>query len=72
MPITVGDVRVAPGDYVVADGTGVVFVAAAISRRARRRRSDCAHASARWSTALREGTPITQVMGKSYETMLKR
>src|SRR5262245_26995264 len=28
VPITVGDISVSPGDYVVADGTAVVFVAA--------------------------------------------
>ena len=72
MPITVGDVTVSPGDYVVADGSAVVFVAPARHRaRARRRRSDRQRERA-MVEALREGTPISEVMGESYETMLKQ
>jgi 4-hydroxy-4-methyl-2-oxoglutarate aldolase len=70
--ITVSDVTVSPGDFVVADGTGVVFVAA----REIEAVLDAAEAvAARERTmvaSLREGLPVTQVMGKSYETMLKR
>ncbi|MEO8256191.1 MAG: RraA family protein [Acidobacteriota bacterium] len=70
LPITVGDVQVSPGDYVVADGSAVVFVAArdiagvldAAEAIARRERA--------MVDALLEGTPIGKVMGKSYETML--
>ena len=70
--ITVSDVTVAPGDFVVADGTGVVFVAA----REIEAVLDAAEAVAARERAmvasLREGLAVTQVMGKSYETMLKR
>jgi regulator of RNase E activity RraA len=70
--ITVGDVPVSPGDYVVADGSAVVFVperhieavldtAEAIAKRERA-----------MVDALLDGRPISSVMGKSYETMLKR
>lgn len=72
VPITVGDIAVSPGDYVVADGSGVVFVTASEIERV----LDAAEAIARRETAmadlLRAGTPISQVMGKNYETMLKR
>jgi regulator of RNase E activity RraA len=72
VPITVGDVPVSPGDYVVADGSAVVFVA----QRDINGVLDAAEAIAKRERAmvdsLLEGTPIGNVMGKSYETMLKR
>ena len=72
MPITVGDIAVGPGDFVVADGSAVVFVRAQDIDRV----LDAAEAIAARETAmadsLRSGTPITQVMGKNYETMLKK
>ena len=72
VPIVVGDVAVAPGDYVVADGTGVVFVRAA-DIEAVLSAADAVVARERaMVAALREGTPVTQVMGITYETMLKR
>lgn len=71
-PILVGDVEVRPGDYVIADGSAVVFVpdreialvldtAEAIVAR-----------EEAMAQALREGIPIGTVMGANYETMLKR
>jgi regulator of RNase E activity RraA len=69
-PIAVGDLIVSPGDYVVADGSAVVFdterdlpravdAAAAIMDRERA-----------MAEALRGGKSISQVMGASYEKML--
>jgi 4-hydroxy-4-methyl-2-oxoglutarate aldolase len=70
--IAVGDIPVSPGDFVVADGSAVVFVAAQDIDRV----LDAAEAIAARETdmadSLRAGTPITQVMGKNYETMLKK
>jgi len=72
VPVTVGDIPVAPGDFVVADGSAVVFVRAQDIDRV----LDAAEAIAARETAmadsLRSGTPITQVMGKNYETMLRK
>ena len=72
VPITVGDLAVSPGDYVVADGSAVVFVA----QRDIQSVLDAAEAIAKRERAmvdsLLEGTPISTVMGKSYETMLRR
>ena len=72
VPITVGDVTVSPGDYVVADGSGVVFVPAREIEAVLDAAEAIAARERAMVAALREGTPITQVMGKSYETMLKR
>jgi regulator of RNase E activity RraA len=71
-PITVGDVTVAPGDYVIADGSAVVF----IEQREIERVLEAAEAiwarEEAMAQALREGVPISTVMGANYETMLKR
>jgi 4-hydroxy-4-methyl-2-oxoglutarate aldolase len=72
VPITVGDVAVAPGDYVVADGSAVVFVAARDIERVLEAAEAIAARERAMVAALREGTPISEVMGRNYETMLKR
>jgi regulator of RNase E activity RraA len=71
VPITVGDITVTPGDYVVADGSAVVFVPAADVARVLDAAEAIAAKERAMVTALREGQPISQVMGKNYETMLK-
>jgi 4-hydroxy-4-methyl-2-oxoglutarate aldolase len=72
VPIIVSGVAVAPGDYVVADGTGVVFVAAGQIEAVLEAAEAIAERERAMVAALREGLPVSQVMGKSYETMLKR
>lgn len=70
-PVTVGNVVVNPGDWVVADGSGVVFVRqdriVEILSEAER-----IHArEAAMIAAIEAGTPIDQVLDASYEDMLK-
>lgn len=72
VPITVGDVTVSPGDYVVADGSAVVFVAAGDIERVLDTAEAIVERERAMASSLREGMPISQVMGKSYETMLER
>lgn len=72
LPIVVGDIAVSPGDYVVADGTGVVFVRAGDIERVLDAADAVAARERAMVAALRDGTPVTQVMGLKYETMLKR
>jgi len=71
-PITVGDVVVKAGDYVVADGSAVVFIAQADVERVLETAEAIAAREEAMAQALREGTPISMVMGTNYETMLKR
>jgi 4-hydroxy-4-methyl-2-oxoglutarate aldolase len=71
VPITVGDVAVSPGDYVVADGSAVVFVAGREIERVLEAAEAITERERAMAASVREGTPISQVMGKSYETMLK-
>jgi regulator of RNase E activity RraA len=60
-----------PGDYVVADGSAVVFVRAADIGRVLDAAEAIAAKERAMVAALKEGTPITEVMGRNYETMLK-
>jgi 4-hydroxy-4-methyl-2-oxoglutarate aldolase len=70
--IMVGDVPVSPGDYVVADASAVVFVAAAEIHRVLEAAETIVQKEKAMAEALAAGTPISQVMGASYEQMLKR
>ena len=72
VPIAVGEVTVRPGDYVVADGSGVVFVAAGDIERVLEAAEAIAERERRMVASLKDGTPMKQVMDASYETMLKR
>ena len=71
VPITVGDVIVRPGDFVVADASAVVFIAQAEIARVLEAAEGIAARERAMVAALRDGTPISEVMGRSYETMLK-
>jgi regulator of RNase E activity RraA len=72
VPITVGEVTVAPGDFVVADGSAVVFIRGAEIERVLEAAEAIAARERAMVAALREGTPISEVMGRNYETMLKK
>jgi 4-hydroxy-4-methyl-2-oxoglutarate aldolase len=70
-PITVGEVRVCAGDYVIADRSDVVFIAAADIERVLEAAEMIFAREAAMTKALLEGTPISQVMGANYENMLQ-
>jgi regulator of RNase E activity RraA len=72
VPVVVGDVTVSPGDYVVADGTGVVLIRAADIAAVLDAAEAVIARERAMVEALNKGTPVTQVMGINYETMLKR
>ncbi|HEY7389828.1 MAG TPA: hypothetical protein VH640_15025 [Bryobacteraceae bacterium] len=71
VPITVGDVTVVPGDYVIADGSAVVF----LSQREIARVLEAADFVTRREAAMVEGLEagqrISEVMGANYEHMLE-
>jgi 4-hydroxy-4-methyl-2-oxoglutarate aldolase len=71
-PITVGDVLVSPGDYVIADGSGVVFIAQSEVARVLQTAEAIMEREEAMAQALRDGNPISKVMGANYESMLKR
>lgn len=71
VPVTVGDLEVRPGDYAIADASGVAFISAENIERVLAAAEEIARREAAMIRALRKGQPITEVMGASYENMLK-
>lgn len=71
-PVTIGDVLVSPGDYVVADGSAVAFVSPEDILRVLDAAESIVEREKAMAEALHQGKPISQVMGGDYEHMLKR
>ena len=71
-PVTISGVPVQPGDFVLADGTGVVFVPAAHAEEVITTAETIAAREAEMTKAVLAGDPVSQVMGRNYETMLTR
>lgn len=69
-PIRVGDITVAPGDYVLADSSCVVFVKAADIERVLVEAERIAAREGAMAKAARDGEPIGTVMGADYEKLL--
>lgn len=70
-PVTIAGIAVAPDDWVLADGSGVVFVAAArIDEVLQRAERICAR-EALMARDIDAGRPIGEVMGADYENMLE-
>lgn len=68
--ITVGGVGVSPGDLVIADGSGVVFVPAAEAEAVVAKAEEIAAKEAAMARAVEAGNPVSEVMGGAYESML--
>jgi 4-hydroxy-4-methyl-2-oxoglutarate aldolase len=71
IPVTIGEVTVRPGDYVLADGSAVVFLAQIDAAKILDVAETIAGREAAMARALQDGMPITEVMGADYEHMLK-
>lgn len=76
VPLTIGAVAggettVRPGDYVLADRSAVIFVAAADIERVLDAAEAIAAKEAAMAKAILGGTPIGEVMGGNYEHMLE-
>jgi 4-hydroxy-4-methyl-2-oxoglutarate aldolase len=70
-PVTIAGVAVQPGDYVIADASGVAFLPAGDAGRVLDTAEAIAAREAAMAKALLAGTTITQVMGADYEHMLR-
>lgn len=75
VPVQLGqgrvDVEVRPGDYVLADRSAVIAIAAADIARVLDAAEQIVAREAAMAKALLAGTPISQVMGGAYEHMLQ-
>jgi len=71
-PITFAGVAVAPADYVIADGSGVVFISEKSADEVLDVAEDIFRREQLMAAAIDAGTPIGDVLGANYEDMLKR
>ena len=71
-PVRVGDTTVTPGDYVLADGSGICFLRADRAEEILRVAEMVAKREALMTKAVLAGEPISRVMGADYEDMLRR
>jgi 4-hydroxy-4-methyl-2-oxoglutarate aldolase len=71
VPVQIGDVTVQPGDYLLADRSAVIVIAAADIGRVLATAEQIVAKEAAMAKALLAGTPIGTVMGGAYEYMLK-
>jgi regulator of RNase E activity RraA len=71
VPVQVGSAEVIPGDYVLADQSAVIFIAARDIERVLDVAETIVAKEAAMAKAIAAGTPIGQVMGGNYEHMLR-
>ncbi|WP_067929417.1 RraA family protein [Alicyclobacillus shizuokensis] len=70
-PVVVAGVKVAPGDYVVADSSGVVFIPRSHVEEVIQAAEQIVRQESAMAERLRAGEPSVDVMGRNYETMLE-
>jgi regulator of RNase E activity RraA len=68
--IRVNDLTVHQGDYVIADGSGAVFVPADRVEEVIATAESLAEREAQMAAAVRAGQSVVEVMGANYESML--
>ncbi len=69
-PLDVDDTHIVPGDLVLADSSGVVFVSIDKAEEVLAKADELVAREAEMSAALRAGTTVTDVLAGNYETML--
>lgn len=70
--ITIDQISVCPGDLVLADGSGIVFIPIQHADEVLTAAERIVENEAEMANAIREGTPVSLVMGRKYETMLDK
>lgn len=70
VPVDIGGVTVHPGDFVIADGSGVVLVEKARIEEVLLAAEEIAAREQAMAEAVESGTPVSRVMGGDYEAML--
>jgi len=70
VPVMIDRAHVAPGDYVLADATGVVFVAAAAIEAVLAAAEEILAREAAMAAALRAGSGAAEVLSGAYEQLL--
>ena len=70
-PIQVGKARVAAGDYVIADASGIVFIPEARAEEVIAIAEKIAEKERLMTADVLAGKPVSEVMGTNYENMLE-
>jgi 4-hydroxy-4-methyl-2-oxoglutarate aldolase len=71
-PVSIGTVTVSPGDWVIADGSGVVFIAAENLKTVVIQAEKLVAREAQLVADIESGTPVSQVMSRTYEHMTQK
>lgn len=71
-PVTVAGVDIRPGDYVIADRSGIVVTSAADIDAVLSEAEAIAGHEAEIARSLAAGTPVSEAMGQRYERMVDR
>lgn len=71
VPVDIGGVAVSPGDYVIADGSGVIFIRQSDAERVVGAAEEIAARELAMTKALLSGTAVSKVMGGAYEKLLE-
>jgi 4-hydroxy-4-methyl-2-oxoglutarate aldolase len=72
VPVPFGGLTVSPGDLVIADSSGVVFVPAAQAEAVLQAAEEIAAREKAMAEAVRDNRPMSEVMGANYERLLER
>ena len=70
-PVTIGGIDVQPGDFVIADGSGVVFIRADAALEVIGKAEDIAATERRMVALVHENKTASEVMDSRYESMLE-
>ncbi len=71
-PVLVGGIRVSPGDFVLADSTGVVFISAQVAERVLRAAMRLRQREDTIRAAIRRKAQIKEALGIRYERLVRR
>jgi regulator of RNase E activity RraA len=71
-PVTIGSITVRPGDWVIADGSGVVFIAVENLHAVVEQAEKLVAREAEFIADIESGTPVSQVMSRTYEHMTRK
>jgi len=71
-PVTIGPISVRPGDWVIADGSGVVFIAVENLQAVVEQAEKLLAREAELVADIETGTPVSQVMSRPYEHMTRK
>lgn len=72
VPVSICKVSVAPGDYIIADGSGAVFIPSDVAAAIISTAEKIAERERLMAADVLAGKPVSAVMGASYESMLKK